>query len=92
MLAGVALHHVDRRLDAGVQVDLVPLTLVDPGEEPQVLDDPLDPPQALAGAIDEPGQVVEGVVQVELLADLVDLTAQDRLAAQDRSGRSSSPE
>ena len=28
-LAGVALHHVHRRLDAGVQVDLVPFALVD---------------------------------------------------------------
>ena len=59
LLAGVALDHVHRRLDAGVQVDLVPVALVDPGEEPEVLDDPLDPPQALAGALDQPRQVVQ---------------------------------
>ena len=67
LLAGVALDHVHRRLDAGVQVDLVPVSLVDPGEEPQVLDDPLDPAQAFAGALDQLRQVVQGVVEVELL-------------------------
>ena len=80
-LAGVALDHVHRRLDPRVQVDLVPLPFVDPGEEPQVLDDPLDPAQALAGSLDQPRQVVQRVVEVELLADRVDLAVQVRPVA-----------
>ena len=70
--ASVALHHVHRRFDAGVQVDFVPVALVDTGEEPQVFHDPLDPPQALSRAVDELGKIVQSVVQVELFADLVD--------------------
>ena len=66
LLAGIALDHVHRRLDSGVEVDLVPFSFVDAGEQPQVLDDPFDPAQPLAGALDEPGQVIQRVVEVEL--------------------------
>ena len=66
------------RFDAGVQVDLVPFAFVDSGEEPQVFDDALDPPQAFAGSLDQLGKVVQGVVQIERFAHLVDLV-KDRL-------------
>ena len=65
------------RFDAGIQVDFVPFAFVDPGEESQVFDDPLDAPQAFAGSLDQLGEVVQGIVQVELLR------------SPDRSGRGS---
>ena len=75
-LAGVALDHVDRRFDAGVEVDLVPVSLVDPGEEPQLLDDPLDPTQALPGALGQPGQIRQAVAQVDPVIKGLDLRRQ----------------
>src|SRR5262249_16226648 len=72
-LPGVAVDHVHRRLDPGIEVDLVPLPFVHPGEETQVLDDPLDPPEALAGPLDDPGHILQAVVEVELLAEPGDL-------------------
>ena len=55
-----------------VEVGLLEVALVEPGEVAEVLDDLLDPLQALAGAVEQAVEVVQGVAQVDSVGELAD--------------------
>src|SRR5690606_2387504 len=70
--SGVALDNVDRRLDARVQIDLGDIPLIEPGEDAEVLDDVLDAPEALPSATKQSLQILQGVIDIDPVADLPD--------------------
>jgi hypothetical protein len=81
---GQAADDLDGGFDAGVEVGLLPLPVVEPDEVAQVLDDLLDPLQALARAGHDAVEVVEDVGQVDLRGQVAD--AGQELALVDLEG------
>ena len=71
---GSPADEVEGRGDPLVQVDLLQVALVEPGEVAQVLDDLLDAFGALDGAVEQATQVLERVGEVDLVGVVADLS------------------
>jgi hypothetical protein len=69
LFLGGSMDNVDRRFDAGIEIHVIELALVQAGEDAKVGDDALDAAQALAGAAEQARQVVEHVVEIVLVVE-----------------------